>query len=95
MKYLYSVIISATVAVATLTSCHSIEEWDNDHYGNFDALWTILDEHYCFFEDKDVDWNEVGTRYRAAIQPDWTQVQFFDHCAAMLEELRDGHTNLS
>ena len=29
-------------------------------------------------------WNEVGTRYRAAIQPDWTQVQFFDHCAAML-----------
>jgi len=49
MKYLYSVIISATVAVATLTSCHSIEEWDNDHYGNFDALWTILDEHYCFF----------------------------------------------
>ncbi len=95
MKYLYSVIISATVAVATLTSCHSIEEWDNDHHGNFDALWTILDEHYCFFEDKDVDWNEIGTRYRAAIQPDWTQVQFFDHCAAMLEELRDGHTNLS
>ncbi len=35
-----------------LPGCHSLESFDNDYYGNFDALWTILDEHYCFSSKK-------------------------------------------
>ena len=50
---------------ASLGGCHSIETWNNDFYGNFDALWTILDEHYCFFESKNIDWKATGERYRA------------------------------
>ncbi len=88
------VLASAMLISAAFGACHSIENFDNDLYGNFDALWTVLDEHYCFFESKDVDWNEVGQRYRAAINPEWKQKEFFDHCAAMLAELKDGHTNL-
>ena len=79
---------------ASLGGCHSIETWNNDFYGNFDALWTILDEHYCFFESKNIDWKATGERYRAAIDPEWDDKQFFNHCAAMLDELKDGHTNL-
>ena len=30
-------------------ACHEPEEFDNDVYGNFDALWTSVDQHYCFF----------------------------------------------
>lgn len=86
--------IMALGGICLLTSCHSIEEWDNDLYGNFDALWTQLDEHYCFFDEKNIDWAEVGARYRAGINPEWNQVDLFNHCAAMLAELRDGHTNL-
>ena len=41
----------------TLSACHEVEEWEDDPRGNFNALWTILDEHYCFFEEKNVDWN--------------------------------------
>ncbi len=74
--------------------CHSIEEWDNDIYGNFDALWTIMDEHYCFFEEKGVDWDEIGKRYRAQLSPEMSASEFFDVCADMLAELKDGHTNL-
>ncbi len=81
-------------ALLGLGSCHSVESWNDDIYGNFDALWTIIDEHYCFFADKDVDWAEVGARYRAELNPEWEAREFFDHCAAMLAELRDGHTNL-
>ncbi len=40
----------------SLASCHHIDSWDNDPVGNFEALWTIVDEHYCFFKEKDVDW---------------------------------------
>ena len=32
-----------------MPGCHSLDKFDNDYYGNFDALWTILDQHYCFF----------------------------------------------
>ena len=97
MKSLHSIILSFFIALSALfglVSCHEIEEWNNDVYGNFDALWTVLDEHYCFFADKDVDWDEVGIRYRARLNPKWGQEEFFDHCAKMLCELRDGHTNL-
>ena len=48
-----------------LVSCHDEPEWNNDPYGNFDALWTIMDEHYAFFDYKEVDWQEVRTRYLA------------------------------
>ncbi|MCM1066669.1 MAG: S41 family peptidase [Muribaculaceae bacterium] len=94
MKLLRNITVAASLMALSLSSCHSIEEWDDDLYGNFDALWTALDEHYCFFADKDVDWAETGARYRAAIDPEWDQQQLFAHCADMLDELRDGHTNL-
>ena len=77
-----------------LVSCHDYEEFANDSQGNFDALWTIIDEHYCFFEYKDIDWNEVGQRYRAQVRPEMTSEELFDVCAQMLKELKDGHTNL-
>ncbi|MDE5661969.1 MAG: peptidase S41, partial [Muribaculaceae bacterium] len=98
MKALLRNILAATAVSLPLAlgtgSCHSVESWDNDVYGNFDALWKILDEHYCFFADKDIDWEETGARYRAAIKPDWDATLLFAHCADMLDELRDGHTNL-
>lgn len=85
----------ATAAGLSLSGCHPIEEFESDLYGNFDALWTILDEHYCFFEEKGIDWTATGEQYRARIKPDMKQTEFFDLCAGMLAELRDGHVNLS
>ncbi|MBO4966368.1 MAG: S41 family peptidase [Muribaculaceae bacterium] len=76
-------------------ACHKVESFENDYYGNFDALWTMVDEHYCFFEQKDVDWNEIRSRYRDRINPDMTVNEFFDLLSDMLAELKDGHVNLS
>ena len=81
--------------VLSFTSCHHVEEWDQDYEGNFDALWTVVDEHYCFFKEKGVDWNEVYDRYHQRLSPDMGGLGFFNLCAAMLDELRDGHVNLS
>ena len=78
-----------------LTACHHIEEWDQDVEGNFNALWTVVDEHYCFFEEKGVDWDEVYRRYHARLAGDMKGLEFFNLCAQMLDELRDGHVNLS
>ena len=87
--------ILAAAACGGLSGCHSIESWDNDVYGNFDALWTIMDTHYCFFREKGIDWEETGQRYRRQLKPDMDATEFFGVCADMLAELRDGHTNLS
>ena len=77
-----------------LTSCVKEDEYNNSATGNFDALWTSVDQHYCFFKYKNVDWDEVGQRYRAKLRPGMSSTALFDVCADMLKELRDGHTNL-
>ena len=77
-----------------LVGCAQQDEWDSDQVGNFEALWTIMDEHYSFFDYKQVDWNEVHSRYRALVSNEMTDRELFDVCGTMLKELRDGHTNL-
>ena len=94
MKKIHIYIIAAVAALATATACHPYEEFEDNPLGNFDALWTALDEHYCFFGYKDVDWDEVGERYRTQILDEMSSSELFDVCAAMLEELQDGHVNL-
>ena len=93
MKRLLNILL-LFVALLPLTACHEEVEWKNDPYGNFDALWTILDEHYCFFAYKDIDWQEVRTRYRSKISKDITYHELFELCSTMLKELQDGHVNL-
>lgn len=78
-----------------LAGCHEVEEYADDPRGNFEALWTILDEHYCFFKQKDIDWDEIHDRYSRQIHDEMTSRQLFLVCSNMLNELRDGHTNLS
>lgn len=93
MKHIYLLI--ALIIPCVFTSCHDIPEYTNDNSGNFEALWKVLDEHYCFFREKDVDWNEIHTRYAKRISNKMTREELFAVCAEMLDELKDGHTNLS
>ena len=90
MKKLLLILLTAVA----MTACHDQPEWNDDPRGNFDALWTIIDEHYSFFDCKNVDWDEVGARYRAKLTRDMSNEELFDLCGEMLKELRDGHTNL-
>ena len=85
--------LAATAALAP--ACHELEEYDNTLSGNFEALWTLVDEHYCFFAEKDVDWLAVREKYARRLASGMTTQQLFTLCADMLAELRDGHVNLS
>ena len=87
-------ILTLIFAIIALTSCHEVEEWENNPQGNFEALWTILDEHYCFFEEKGVDWDSIYSVYSPRIVDKMTRYELFKVCSEMLNELRDGHTNL-
>ena len=86
------------LSVILLSGCVKDEEFANDSRGNFEALWRIMDEHYCFFSEKEkqfgLDWNAIYQRYSKQINPQMTEEQLFEVLGNMLGELRDGHVNL-
>ena len=79
-------------------SCVDTEEYDDTPTGNFEALWKIVDEHYCFFDFKQheygLDWNEVYNKYKVRVSDKMSETQLFEVLCDMLAELRDGHVNL-
>ena len=86
------------VALVSLVSCVDTEEYHDTAKGNFEALWKIIDEHYCFFDYKQqeygLDWNAVYNKYKVRVHDDMLTTQLFEVCCDMLSELRDGHVNL-
>lgn len=95
MRNIFFITSLISAILMGLTSCHKIEERADDPRGNFEALWSILDEHYCFFKEKGVDWDQVHDKYARRIGSEMTREELFIVCADMLDELRDGHVNLS
>ena len=60
----------------------------------FDYLWNKVDQQYAFFDVKGVDWDSVREIYRPKVHDDMDKESLFHICAAMLNTLQDGHTNL-
>ena len=82
------------VLLLPLASCGVEYDYADNPQGNFEALWRILDDRYCFFEYKDIDWNNIHAQYESRIKQQMTDKQLFDVLAEMLAELKDGHVNL-
>lgn len=76
------------------SACEKADKYNPSPRDNFEALWQILDENYCFFEFKDIDWDEVHDRYSVQINETMSQYDLFEVLGKMLAELKDGHTNL-
>lgn len=78
-----------------LTGCIGEDEYSNDPMGNFEQLWKIIDEKYCFLEEKGIDWDAVHEEYQSRITPAMTNDDLFKVLSEMLYILKDGHVNLS
>jgi len=83
-----------TLLFLPLFSCINISEYDNNPRGNFEALWKIMDEHYCFFDYKGIDWDKIHSDYGEKIRDNMDAGALFSVLNAMLQELKDGHVNL-
>ena len=51
-----------------VSGCIREEQFDNSPKGNFEALWKIMDEGYCFFEYKNIDWDAVFADYESFLE---------------------------
>lgn len=92
MKYIPAII--SLFLLTIFSSCFHEEEYNNSKRDNFELLWKTLDQKYCFFEYKNINWEEVHTRYSDRISERMSNEAFFDVMGEMLAELQDGHVNL-
>ncbi len=88
------VISSLLLLLIMLSSCVDNDTYEDNPQGNLEALWKIMDEHYCFFEEKGVDWDAVHDKYAVQMDAQMSESQQFEVMTNMLSELRDGHVNL-
>lgn len=95
MKKSFLCLIISLPVLLPLAACHDLPDYESDPVGNFDAVWDIIDRHYCFLDQKHIDWDSVYAVYRPRVGDNTNPVELFNICAAMLDELRDGHVNLA
>lgn len=76
------------------SSCVTEETFVDTPEGNFEQLWKIIDEQYCFLDYKKIDWDSIHTQYEKRISSNITNEGLFEVLGDMLTELKDGHVNL-
>ena len=105
-KYISYYLIAIVLILSGCT--HAFEDGkDNDPLTNFEALWKIIDEKYCYFGEKDVNWDTIYAEYYPYFETMSQRIKVFesplefkdnlvvfDKMEEMLNELNDGHVNL-
>ena len=100
MKTMHTTLLRFALGTLLVVLCQACVREEEPHddtssRGNFEALWTIIDEHYCFFGYKQIDWDSVHAAFAPRITDRMTKAQLFEVLCDMLATLRDGHVNLS
>lgn len=99
MKILNIPLLGILLTVIVGTSCIREDISGNSPQDNFESLWKIIDEQYCFHEYKHqeygLDWNKIHSEYAKRITAGMTYAQLFEVLSEMVNELHDGHVNLS
>lgn len=92
----HNIITCLSLCLATLlpSGCIREEEYDNSPQGNFEALWRIIDEQYCFLDYKQINWDSIYDVYAPQISDNMGSDALFEVLGNMLAELKDGHVNL-
>ena len=97
MKHIRAITL---LLIAMLTSCQQSDyDFDDTPQGNLDALWTLIDQRYCFLSYKEellgFKWSEIHAKYSAKLNQNMSRVQLFEVLCQMVSELKDGHVNIS
>jgi hypothetical protein len=86
--------ILGIILVFSFHACKMEEQFDEGAVKNFEAFWKLLDENYCFFDYKNVDWNDVYNRYRPLVDDTMEPAELIRILSRMADELQDGHINI-
>lgn len=65
-----------------------------DPVRDYEAFWTLYDEHYALMDVKGVDWDALGAVYRAQVTPETTRDELFTVFEAITDHLNDVHVTV-
>lgn len=95
MKNIHTLLLCLlALAFASCQSVFTESDEPSNPVNVFDYLWNKVDQQYTFFDVKNVDWDAVYEKYRPLVNDEMSDDSLFRVCAAILNELQDGHTNL-
>jgi len=89
------ILLIAFIFLSTFYSC--VDEpvtKENNHVGNFEALWNIMDTRYCYLDYKQINWDSIHNVYKERVDTNMTDYELFTLFGQLLSELKDGHVNL-
>lgn len=92
-----NIILVCLLAVAFSSCSRLLMEKDepSNPVNVFQYLWSKVDQQYSFFDIKGVDWDSVYAVYSPLVNDEMSDDSLFLVCAAMLNTLHDGHTDLT
>lgn len=76
--------------------CGNIDESKQlDPLYNFDFLWETFNENYAYFDERNVNWNNLKEKYRSRLNSESSQLDLYKVLVGMTNELGDGHVGIS
>ena len=66
---------------------------DDPEY-NFEVLWNTFNEQYCYFEERNIDWNAIYKKYRPQVTKKTKTLELYILFKKMLKEINDGHISI-
>ena len=98
MRNVFAFILGAFFLSLAFGCQQGEDSYDDTPETNLNALWEIIDQHYCFVTYKETElgfkWSDIRQKYLAQLNPHMSKAQLFEVLCNMLAELRDGHVNL-
>lgn len=83
--------VRMTLLVVNFVLC----SFTGDPVALFDEFWQIFEDHYAFFELRNVNWAEQKKIYRPKITASTTEEELFAIFSQMVDPLSDGHVSIS
>jgi len=94
MKHIYLLLAVVSFAISSCKELVLEDEPANNAQENFDHLWQQIHDRYAFLNYKKLDWESIRAKYQPLVYKGMSNEQLFLVLGNMVNELRDGHSNL-
>lgn len=94
-KFLLNLVVVLGMGLASCSNLFVGDQPESDARTVFERLFTEIEEKYSFLDYKGINTDSLYGRYSSQIQPNMDDIALFRVLENMMNELRDGHANLS
>ena len=95
MKTKYAIVISVLIVFSSCEKLLFAPQPANTNMNNFELLWQLVNDKYCYFSEKRVNWDSIHAVYKTSVNNTMDSHTFFNKMSDMLAELKDGHVGIT